>query len=55
MMNIDFGGVRNSAVASQPCSNESHNTGYTAHFVRPNRLSPTSYSPIPLCIIGRLR
>ena len=22
-----------------------YNTGYTAHFVRPNRLSPTSYSP----------
>jgi len=23
----------------------SPNTGYTAHFVRPNRLTPTSYSP----------
>ncbi len=25
-----------------------YNTGYTAHFVRSNRLSPTSHSPIPL-------
>ncbi|HOM04647.1 MAG TPA: hypothetical protein PLU67_04030 [Candidatus Kapabacteria bacterium] len=28
-----------------------HNTGYTAHFVRPNRLTPTSYSPKTLCFI----
>jgi uncharacterized protein (TIGR00290 family) len=26
----------------------SDNTDYTAHFIRPNRLMPTSYSPIPL-------
>lgn len=26
----------------------SYNTGYTAHSVRPNRLTPTSYSPKPL-------
>lgn len=25
-----------------------YNTGYTAHYIRLNRLTPTSYSPIPL-------
>ena len=29
----------------------SPNTGYTAHFVRPNWLSPTSYSPRTLSAI----
>lgn len=30
------------------CVAPSPNTGYTAHFVRQNRLTPTSYSPRPL-------
>ena len=32
----------------------SSNTGYTAHFVRPNRLSPASHSREPLYEIPNL-
>jgi len=31
-----------------PILTGAYNMGYTARFVRPNRLTPTSYSPIPL-------
>jgi hypothetical protein len=31
-----------------PTLSGAYNTGYTAHFVRQNRLTPTSFSPIPL-------
>ncbi|MCD6097834.1 hypothetical protein J7K18_02965 [bacterium] len=43
-----FGDGRHSEVLCTLPLFGSLNTGYTVHFVRPNRLTPTSYSPIPL-------
>ena len=52
----EIGGVRNSAVAPivAPLPFGSYNTGYTAHFVRPNAYG-TSHSPIPLSEIRHCR
>jgi len=40
----------NKTYDSFACVAPSLNTGYTAHFVRQNRLTSTSYSPRPLYI-----
>ena len=45
---IGFGAELFAWLRKAPTLTGAYNTGYMAHFVRPNRLSPTSYSPILL-------
>jgi hypothetical protein len=51
MSNSGFGAERFVASLLASPSARSYNTCYTVHFIRPNRLTPTSYSPKPLCTI----